>query len=130
MAYDANSGNVILFGGRSPDLTFLNDTWAFDGASWMSLSPSSSPMARQNHLLATVSQGILLFGGDSHGTALADTWLWSGTRWQPVPTLHAPVAWRPAGMASRNGQAVLLSYASTDAQPQTYVMSQNDWVAD
>jgi hypothetical protein len=128
MAYDSKSGSVILFGGRSPDLSYLGDTWAFDGVSWTRLSPKTSPSARQNHLMATVWQGVLLYGGGV-GTTLPETWLWNGTDWQRLLTLHSPAQWSPAGIASRNGEAVLVSYASKDAEAQTYVMSHNDWLA-
>src|SRR5207249_4264879 len=32
-AYYANSGNLVLFGGNTPDI-LLNDTWLFNGTSW------------------------------------------------------------------------------------------------
>jgi hypothetical protein len=127
LAYDPLSRRIILFGGRSPDLTFLGDTWAFDGISWKQLTPSVSPSARQNQVMATVLQGVVLFGGDSRGSSLADTWSWTGNAWQVQPTLHSPVGWGIAGMASRSGQALVLAYRSLDGPAQTYLFSQGDW---
>jgi hypothetical protein len=129
MAYDAKSGNVILFGGRGLDLTYLGDTWVFDGANWTRLNPQTSPSPRQDPLLASVAQGVLLFGGVAAGARLADTWSWDGIGWQAVPTLHEPHPMWSAGMTTRNGQAVLVAYAALEAQAQTYVMSQGDWTA-
>ena len=109
--------------------SYLGDTWAFDGAAWARLNPKASPSARQNALLAPESQGVLLFGGDHDFIRLSDTWSWDGTDWQTVPTSHAPHPIYSAGMTSRNGQAVLVAYASFPGQAQTYVMSKGDWTA-
>jgi hypothetical protein len=127
LAYDPSSGRVILFGGRSPDLTFLGDTWGFDGVSWKHLTPSVSPSSRQNHVMAGITEGVLLFGGDLHGTSQTDTWAWTGTNWQSLPTMHSPPVWGVAGMASANGQGLILSYPSLDAPGQTFILSQGDW---
>jgi Tfp pilus assembly protein PilV len=126
MAYDAKSGRVILFGGKTT-LSYLDDVWAFDGARWTRLNPATRPSARRHHLMASVSQGVLLVGGDGDRANFADAWTWDGTDWQSVPTLHAPTQYSPAGMTSRNGQAVLVTFASKDGEALTYTLSQNDW---
>jgi hypothetical protein len=128
LAYDPSSHTVVLFGGRVlDDLTYLGDTWAFDGVSWKQLTTTVSPSARQNHVMATVLQGIVLFGGDGKGSSLSDTWSWTGNAWQVLPTSHAPAGWGVAGMASRNGQALVLVYGSLDGPARTYSFSQGDW---
>jgi Galactose oxidase, central domain len=130
LAYDPASGSVILFGGRSPDLTFLADTWSFNGVSWTKLAPLVWPAARQNHVMTTTTGGLLLFGGDGKGTSLADTWTWNGTGWQVLSAAHSPSAgWGVAGMTSRDGNALMLSYASIDRPGQTSTFVQGDWVS-
>lgn len=109
LAYDPATQRILLFGGRSPNLAFLNDTWAFDGAGWKQLDPSASPSARQNQSMASISQGVLLFGGDAKGTSLPDTWVWDGSNWQQLGPLNVPASkWGVAGLTSRNGAAFML----------------------
>jgi hypothetical protein len=133
LAYDPSSHTVILFGGRAlEDLAYLGDTWAFDGVSWKPVATNVSPSARQNPAMTTVPQGVLLFGGDARFT-LTDTWTWNGSGWQALPTTHTPAingmaSW-VAGMTSRNGQALILTYGSLDGPGQTYLFSQGDWTA-
>lgn len=128
LGYDASSGAVILFGGRQT-LGYLADTWAFDGVSWKQLSPSISPPARQNHQMTSVSQGLLLVAGDGPGTTFADTWLWNTNGWQVLATVHSPTGWGAAGMTSRNGQALRVSFGSIDGPAQTYSFVQGDWIS-
>jgi hypothetical protein len=130
LAYDPTTRAVILFGGRQT-FDYLGDTWAFDGATWRQVTTNAAfPSARQNPLLATVTEGVLLFGGDANFTRLTDTWMWSGSGWQVLPVAHSPtVGWGAVGIASRDGQAVVLSYGSLDGPAQTYLFSQGDWSA-
>jgi hypothetical protein len=134
LAYDPLSRTVILFGGRSTeDLAYLADTWAFDGVSWKQIATNASPSPRQNPAMTTVSQGVLLFGGDAHFTRPADTWTWNGSAWGALSPMHTPaingMSGVVAGMTSRNGQAVVLTYGSFDGPGQTYLFSQGDWTA-
>src|SRR5262249_20094684 len=46
MAYDAASGQLILFGGGNPNGAFYGDTWEWSGTNWIQLSPSTSPSPR------------------------------------------------------------------------------------
>jgi hypothetical protein len=86
LAYDAERGSVILFGGRSGTNAF-SDVYEFDGSSWTQISPSGTPPARSagsftyipkrvDSAGATVSQErFIAFGGvDGTGTDLQDTW--------------------------------------------------------
>ena len=95
MAYDASTGDVILFGGSdSADSTgLLNDTWTWNGANWTNVSPASSPPARflgsMDYDAATGS--VVLFGGLGALTPLNDTWTWNGVTWtQQFPTTSPP----------------------------------------
>ena len=70
MHYDANSGQMILFGGSSI-ASNLNDTWtlSFDSTTetytWNAITPSNSPPARDEFPMAfDASSGrMILFGG-------------------------------------------------------------------
>ena len=63
MAYDAATGQVVLFGGSNG--SNLGDTWTYNGTTWTQQSPASSPSARYDSTLAydaTTGQ-VVLFGG-------------------------------------------------------------------
>ena len=121
LAFDAVSGTVILFGGRQT-LGFVGDTWAFDGINWKQLTPSKSPSARAGHLMASVSQGVLLLGND--------TWLWDGSTWQAITAAHPlPVSVAGAGMTSQDGAALLVLYRTRDASPEEFLFAKGDWIA-
>ena len=50
MAYDAITGNVVLFGGLTPPVDppiCFNDIWAWDGTTWTQQSPTTNPPRRQ-----------------------------------------------------------------------------------
>ena len=93
MAYDAQAGKIILFGGSNShepgdisetEQRFLNlgDTWAYDPVSnsWQELTPSVSPPARRGEGLVYDSHRgrVIMFGGIADGgsdlTRFADTW--------------------------------------------------------
>jgi hypothetical protein len=85
LAYDAQRGRVVMFGGITASEELLDDTWEWDGQSWHAIDPALgvAPVARRGHAMTyhAASGYILLFGGQSTSTTLDDTWLWDGRRW-------------------------------------------------
>ncbi|UCD92482.1 MAG: hypothetical protein JSV43_00695 [Methanobacteriota archaeon] len=79
MAYDADSHNVILFGGNDESDPF-NDTWTYEVSlnDWAVKSPSNSPSPRYSHSMAfDVAEGLtVLFGGSSGTDMYNDTWIY------------------------------------------------------
>ncbi|HEX6393378.1 MAG TPA: hypothetical protein VFZ97_08045, partial [Acidimicrobiales bacterium] len=73
MAFDPALHQLILFGGRNGAGHQLDDTWAWNGASWYNIGGrpgSTTPSSRDGATLAYDGQGhLLLFGGE--GTASA-----------------------------------------------------------
>ncbi len=66
MAYDSNRHRVVLFGGSNPIIISpINQTWEYDGATWVQIATTNSPPARYNHAMAydNVRGRIVLFGG-------------------------------------------------------------------
>lgn len=104
MAYDAATGQLILFGGgeggkRLPNQAPppLNDTWTWNGANWMQLHPANVPGARSQAGMVydAAVQSVILFGGlDARGpTELNDTWAWNGSNWlQLQPKSQPPLS--------------------------------------
>ncbi len=74
LSYDATTGALIMFGGRSP--TDLNvDTWSLVGDVWTELTPATAPSPREKFVTAydAVRQRTVMFGGIDNG-AINDVW--------------------------------------------------------
>jgi hypothetical protein len=76
MAYDAATGNVVLFGGGTASTNF-GDTWTWDGSTWTKQDAKTSPPARHSASMAydAATGNVVLFGGQG-GVFLGDTWTW------------------------------------------------------
>jgi len=84
MAFDAERGEMILFGGS----TNTAETWAWNG-SWRLVTSQYSPQPRTGAHMVYDSgrRQIVLWGGVAGGsTVLTDTWIWNGTEWRMVNT--------------------------------------------
>jgi len=98
MAYDQATGQLLLFGGSSsegPPEGFLNDTWIWNGTTWIHLHPAVSPPARRNADMvydATRHQLLLFggFGGTPGGSYFGDTWTWNGSTWTQLHPAASP----------------------------------------
>jgi hypothetical protein len=69
MAFDPQLHKLILFGGQGPGGQLLDDTWAWNGASWYQLSagPGNIPSPREAAGLAYDRNGsLVLFGGTGY----------------------------------------------------------------
>ena len=108
MAYDADRGLVVLFGGVSA--AGVNaETWHWDRAarSWVEDAPSAiPPRAGAGLAYDRVHHQLVLFGGRGVSAArLADTWLLTVDGWTQAPQAAGPtpearvgaaMAWDPA----------------------------------
>ena len=98
MAYDAQTGAVLLFGGinETDGITdyYTNATWSFLGDQWSQLTPADSPPARhaQEMFWDSVDDEMVLFGGLGSTVYLNDTWTFSDGNWSPVTTSPTPGA--------------------------------------
>jgi hypothetical protein len=72
MAFDPALHQLILFGGRDPAGHPLDDTWAWNGASWYNVAGrygNVSPSPRDAAALSYDGQGhLVLFGGEAPGS--------------------------------------------------------------
>src|SRR5262245_48620229 len=72
MAYDSVRRNVLLFGGAGiPDaqgalVCCYDDTWTWDGESWLQAFSTPHPSARAAHAMAfdVARSQVVLFGGN------------------------------------------------------------------
>jgi len=89
MAYDSQTGKIIIFGGQYYTCStqncqvLLGDTWSWDGTTWSQEQPANSPSARVYPRMDydfRVEQ-VLLFGAGQAWTSVnptsTDTWNWS-----------------------------------------------------
>ncbi|MGB6724391.1 MAG: kelch repeat-containing protein, partial [Terracidiphilus sp.] len=104
MAYDAATGQVVLFGGLGGTSTGgadLGDTWVWYQNSWYSEAPASSPSARYGASMAydAALGEVILFGGfDQSGNEDTDTWAWTGSNWTLLSPSGSPSGRDSAGM--------------------------------
>lgn len=95
VVYDEKRGKLVLFGGylRYIYNRLCNDTWEYDGETWVNIPIKHAPAPRNNASLAYDSRRgtVFLFGGTNiHNQMWRDTWELDGQTWRFVPTLHAP----------------------------------------
>ena len=95
MVFSPAGERVLLFGGLGEN-GVLNDTWAFDGATWGELDTPTAPPPRTDHAMVydLVRQRVVLFGGrDESYNTMGDTWVLEGGTWRqlnPLATTAAP----------------------------------------
>ena len=86
MAYDAQLGVMVLFGGQDTATDALsNQTWEFGEAGWTQLDSPHAPPARDDFGLAYdgATGTVVLYGGMGSGRMLSDTWEFDGKDWTP-----------------------------------------------
>src|SRR5262249_14972292 len=101
MAYDAQRGKIVLFGGSNGTggitgkLT-LSDTWEWDGTGWTLAQPLTAPAPRDSHAMAwdRMRSRVVLFGGllGAAATPNAETWEWDGAAWSLRASVTSPGA--------------------------------------
>ena len=101
MAYDAATGNVVLFGGRDASGRDIADTWTWDGTTWTQQHPATSPSSREGSSMAydAATGTVVLFGGlkQNGNGAFNGTFTWDGTTWtRQAPVTKPPARWGAA----------------------------------
>jgi hypothetical protein len=120
-AYDAGTGQFILFGGLDGG-TRYTDTWTWDGTDWTQLHPAHSPPYAVFMTYDAALGQLVLFTDSDH-------WTWDGTDW----TEHAGggVYFNPGGFAydGANGEVVAFGGRDDDDDyvEQTYTWDGTDW---
>lgn len=106
LVYDGVRHRVILFGGIEAGTNlYLQDTWEWDGTTWVQRAPAASPPLRvvAGSAWDAARQRIVLFGGYGGDFAnanpatcvqcpqfLGDVWDWSGSTWTQHTVSVAP----------------------------------------
>jgi sugar lactone lactonase YvrE len=131
MAYDAATGQGLLFGGDGRSTVF-GDTWTWNGTTWTQQSPAASPPARNTASMAydAASGQMVLFGGYGNSGSLSDTWTWNGTTWTRQNSAASPSPRYVASMAydAASGQMVLFGgYDGTTYPGDTWTWGQGNF---
>jgi hypothetical protein len=86
MTYDRGNGVVVLFGGeqvaKGGAITYLNDTWTWNGSGWTQQSQTGAPSPRAlMGMDYDAALGVSVMTSGFNGTLLNDTWWWNGSSW-------------------------------------------------
>lgn len=135
-AYDAERGELVLFGGMGAGGQELGDTWIWDGTTWSERSPTVSPPPRHNAAMAYDShrKEIVLFGGSNRdfGLVFDDTWTWDGTKWSLETPESSPPARSAPAMAFDTvaRRTVMFGGYNANAQPTdtTWLWTGQNWI--
>jgi len=79
----------VLFGPEGARDTLCDDTWEWDGASWMRVGVTGPPARSESSACFDPVRGrVVLFGGwrwvETGRVRLGDTWTFDGARWEQV----------------------------------------------
>jgi len=111
MTFDSTRNRTILWGGGNSAFVNLNDTWEFDGTSWLQRTPSTSPPALVGSAMAFDANRhvSVMFGGSGFPGNSAATWEWDGTNWTLRTFATSPAArfWTTMAYDSARGKIVL-----------------------
>ncbi len=136
MAYDNQTGSVLLFGGNTggaPSQAYTNQTWEFHANTWTNVTTVVAPPGRDGATMVYdgADGKMLLFGGLGVSDYFNDTWTYSGGTWSPVSTSGAPDARSGPGMAydPALSKVVVFGGSPTADSSTTYTYVAGTWAA-
>ncbi|HEY5924488.1 MAG TPA: kelch repeat-containing protein [Kofleriaceae bacterium] len=131
IAYDPAHHRVVMFGGFSGSAqgVLLNDTWEWNGATWVRRTSTVVPAARTNAGMAWDGSRLILFGGSQLNVRLADTWAWDGTAWTRLTPAAAPSPREGHAMVfdAKYNRLVLFGGRSPTALNDTWLFDGTSW---
>lgn len=115
---DRRRGEVLMFGGRIPNLgSALDDLWSFNGRSWRLRSVVQAPPPRFSHAMAyDPRRGVTVVTGGASDVATlqrrVDTWEWNGSQWRQTSATGSPAEHLGSMAWDDVGQRMLLYVAA------------------
>jgi hypothetical protein len=89
-AFDEGRGRMVVFGGTDGTVE-LNDTWEYDGSTWIRRTPATSPPASARVTMTyDPVRGVTWL---ATGLMLNEIWKWDGNEWEQAPSI--PVTQNP-----------------------------------
>jgi Galactose oxidase, central domain len=130
LAFDPAIGDVVMFGGARGAVHF-NDTWLFDGSSWVQTFPPHSPSARYGAAMSydRTAGELLLFGGRG-GSPFDDTWSYAHGTWTHLSTPTAPKGRYFSSMAydpALNATILFGGVARSGVLSDTWMFQHGNW---
>ncbi len=135
MAYALSTSKCYLYGGANGSTT-SNETWEFDGSSWVQLQPASNPGERHTFAICydTLRDVVVLFGGANNSyTPFSETWEFhptSNTWTQATPAGAVPSARWGCHMVYDIGRGVAVlhgGYSGFGFTPDTWEWDGTTW---
>ena len=132
IAYNSAAERAIMFGGMNSILVnnawqanWIDETWEWDGENWTKLSPTTTPPAREKHVMTydKVRNRIVLFGGSADDSLFNDTWEWDGANWHLMKPEHTPPARCCHAMAYDSSRKQVVLYGGWDSQNNTFFVT-------
>lgn len=115
LAYDAERGAIVLFGGNNLANEFAADTWAWNGAAWARLTDNLPEGRNMFGFAPEPSSGrLVMFGGIRVAQTNSDTWRFDSISDPPVFTSQ------PQSATVEQGTQAQFNAPATDAGPFTY----------
>lgn len=108
--WDGETGELMLFGGRTDDTSFAGDTWRLGDDGWREIS-GTAPSARVHAGGVGIHGELLLVGGQGADGLPGDTWRLSGDSWGQ-DTDPGPADRHSHAIAERDG--VVWVFGGTD----------------
>jgi len=124
-AYDASTGQFVLFGGEIPHQAFANDTWVWNGSVWSQVFPATSPPPSFGGRMAydVATKQLILFGGNifENDTSLesSETWEWTGSDWVQLHPATSPPPLAEQAMAYDPATGQILMFGGLGGTPNT-----------
>jgi hypothetical protein len=129
MAYDSLRHVVVMFGGL--DAAAIADTWEWDGMSWLSRHPTTSPPPSYGHAMAfdRARGRVVLVGGQAGSGSLpsTDTWEWTGDDWVLRTPSHRPPGRSLATLTYDEARGVSVMFGGRDSDDATWEWDGDDW---
>jgi hypothetical protein len=133
---------VVVFGGRNSTASTMNDTWEYDGTTWVERTDPNLPIPparRAAELVYHSSLNASFLHGGQGSSQLNDLWEWNGEQWLQRQPSGAVVPATQHGMAYDSAANVIRRVAdqhvdlvgaylapSITAQPQSVVAQVNE----
>ncbi|MEZ4365982.1 MAG: hypothetical protein R2939_06800 [Kofleriaceae bacterium] len=122
MAYDAARARVVMFGGSGGSIAtaYLDETWLWDGATWIEAAPAVRPPGRIWSAMSydAAAQRVVLFGGVDDAGPRGDTWLWDGASWLGYAGAAPPARYSPT-LAYDAARAETILFGGSDGNVAT-----------
>lgn len=114
LAYDAQRGVCVLFGGDARSPAPFGDTWEWDGANWFEC-PAEGPTPRRNHALAYDSaRGVTVLFGGRDRSLNGETWERGTADWT-LRAVSGPTPRYSHAMTYDSRRGVTVLVGGTDA---------------